>query len=85
MSVAAAVVSVRVALDTRRSEALARKRFDDVRGIGRSLLFEVHDAIAPLAGSTNAQRVVVANSLEYLDRLFVDASGDAGPSRRHWR
>ncbi len=44
----------------------AERRFSDVRRLANSFLFEFHDAIAPLPGSTPARRLLVTKALEYL-------------------
>jgi len=56
--------------------ARAERRFADVRRLANSFLFEFHDAIAPLSGSTPARRLLVTKALEYLDGLAAEASGD---------
>jgi serine/threonine protein kinase len=55
---------------------VAERRFSDVRRLARSLLFEIHDAVASLSGSTPARLLIVQRSLEYLDALAAEASGD---------
>lgn len=70
--------------EARRAEkqrALAQHRFDDVRRIAHSLIFEVHDAIENLPGSTTARELLINRALEYLDRLAGESSGDAGLER----
>ena len=62
----------------RAAEALAEKRFDDVRHLANSLLFEIHDQIRDLAGSTPARQMIVRRALEYLDSLSKERGGDAG-------
>lgn len=57
----------------RAERARAERRFDDVRGLAKSFIFEVHDAIAPLAGSTPARRLVASRALAYLDRLALES------------
>jgi eukaryotic-like serine/threonine-protein kinase len=47
----------------------AEQRFDDVRRLANSLVFEVHDAIRDLPGSTPARKLLVDRGLEYLDKL----------------
>ena len=54
----------------------AEQRFADVRSLASSVLFELHDAIAELPGSTSARDLLVQRSLEYLDRLAQDAASD---------
>ena len=61
----------------RRSEAMAQKRFDDVRKLANDYLFEFHDAIRDLPGATPARVLVVRRGLEYLDHLSADAGDDA--------
>ncbi len=47
----------------------AEQRLADVRQLAGSFLFEFHDAIADLPGSTEARELVIQRALEYLDRL----------------
>ncbi|MBZ5600777.1 MAG: serine/threonine-protein kinase [Acidobacteriia bacterium] len=54
----------------------ARRRFNEVRGLAHSVIFELHDAIAPLPGSTAARNLLIERALEYLERLSKEASGD---------
>ena len=53
----------------------AERRFEDVRQLANSFLFEFHDAIKDLPGSTPAREIVVRRGLEYLDRLAAEAQG----------
>ena len=61
----------------RRAEA----RFNDVRKLANSFMFEFHDAIQDLPGSTPARELVVKRALEYIDVLARDASGDSSLQR----
>ena len=54
----------------------AERRYREVRQLTNSYLFEVHDAIRNLPGSTTARRIIVSRALEYLDRLSHEASND---------
>jgi eukaryotic-like serine/threonine-protein kinase len=54
----------------------AERRFQDVRALANSFLFEFHDAIADLPGSTPARELVVRRAAEYLDSLAGEAGGD---------
>ncbi len=54
----------------------AERRFNDVRRLTHSFIFDVHDAIAPLPGSTAARQLLVATALEYLDDLSREAAGE---------
>jgi serine/threonine protein kinase len=54
----------------------AARRFAEVRELAKSFLFEFHDAIEDLPGSTPARKLVVQRALQYLDRLSSEAEGD---------
>ncbi|HRQ76395.1 MAG TPA: serine/threonine-protein kinase [Phycisphaerales bacterium] len=55
---------------------LAERRFADVRALARRFMFDVHDAIEPLAGSRKARELLVTSALEYLERLSQEAGDD---------
>lgn len=59
----------------------AQRRFEDLRQLAGSFLFEFHDAIANLPGSTPARELVVKRALQYLDSLSRDAGNDIGLKR----
>ncbi len=54
----------------------AERRFEDVRGLAHSLVFEFHDAIRDLPGSTPARELLIRRAVEYLDRLSADSRGN---------
>ena len=60
---------------------LAARRFEEVRKIANSFLFEVHDAIAPLPGTTPARRLLIGKSIEYLNNLSKEANNDPALQR----
>jgi non-specific serine/threonine protein kinase/serine/threonine-protein kinase len=60
----------------RAQQSRAERRFNDVRKLANSLIFEVHDSIRNLPGATQARKLVVGRALEYLDSLSREASGD---------
>jgi len=62
----------------RVERARAERRFNDVRKLANSLIFEVHDGVANLPGSTPVRKLIMQRSAEYLDSLSKDAAGDAG-------
>jgi non-specific serine/threonine protein kinase/serine/threonine-protein kinase len=66
--------SARREAEVQRSQA--ERRFEDVRKLATSFVFEFHDAIANLAGATPARELVVSRGLEYLDSLAKDAERD---------
>ncbi len=59
-------------IEARRAE----RRFNDVRRLTNSYLFEIHDAIHDLPGATAARRLIVTRALEYLGRLASESGGD---------
>ncbi|HYL39422.1 MAG TPA: protein kinase [Bryobacteraceae bacterium] len=65
----------------RAERARAEQRFSDVRQLANSMLFEVHDAIENLPGSTPARKILVDRALEYLDKLAKEAKGDPSLQR----
>ncbi len=54
----------------------ARRRFAQVRKLAHSVLFDYHDAIATLPGSTKIREQLVKDALEYLDNLSREAGND---------
>ena len=60
---------------------IADRRFNDLRKLANSYLFEFHDAIKDLPGSTPARQLVVKRALEYLDGLSQERGNDAALSR----
>jgi eukaryotic-like serine/threonine-protein kinase len=65
----------------REQRARAERRFNDVRKLANSLMFEVHDSIKDLPGATPARKLLVTRALEYLDSLSREASGDLALQR----
>ncbi|HEX8072230.1 MAG TPA: protein kinase [Pyrinomonadaceae bacterium] len=65
----------------RAERARAERRFNDVRKLANSNLFELHDAIANLPGSTPARELLVKRALEYLDSLAAEAQDDPALQR----
>lgn len=66
---------------TNVERARAERRFNDVRRLANSFMFEVHDAIESLQGSTPARELLVTRALEYLDSLAQEATGDISLQR----
>jgi eukaryotic-like serine/threonine-protein kinase len=71
--VAGVVATTWQARVARAERARAEQRFGDVRQLAHAFLFDFHDSIAELEGSTPARKLVVTKGLEYLDRLAADA------------
>jgi eukaryotic-like serine/threonine-protein kinase len=65
----------------RVERARADRRFADVRRLANSFLFEFHDAIERLPGSTKARELVVRRATEYLDSLSKESAHDASLER----
>lgn len=65
----------------RAERARSERRFNEVRQLANSFVFEVHDAVANLPGSTTARSLIVQRGLNYLDSLAQDAGGDRGLQR----
>ncbi|MBA3272707.1 MAG: protein kinase, partial [Chthoniobacterales bacterium] len=60
----------------RAAQARAEKRFNDVRTLANSFLFEFSPKIENLPGSMPARQLLVTRALEYLDSLSQEAAGD---------
>ena len=57
-------------------KARAERRFNEVRQLARSVLFDYHDAIKDLSGATAIRERLVKDGLAYLDSLAGEASDD---------
>ena len=62
-------VAVWQARIARIERAKAERRFNEVRQIANSFLFEFHDAVKNVPGAFEARKLVVTKGLEYLDNL----------------
>jgi len=81
MVLAGAVAIVREARIARMQEARAERRFEALRKLTDSMLFEFHDSIETLPGSTAARELVVSRALEYLQQIEAEANGDPATLR----
>jgi serine/threonine protein kinase len=54
----------------------ADRRFLEVRALANSFLFEIHDEIETLPGSTRARELMVRTVLRYLNNLATESSDD---------
>ena len=54
----------------------AERRFNDVRKLSNSLIFEVADALERLPGATKPRQIVLQRAVEYLDSLLKEAGND---------
>ena len=76
--VVAVVWQAAIAADARRR---AERRFNDVRALAGSFIFDVHDAIDDVPGTTPARQLIVQRAVQYLDSLARESSGDASLQR----
>ena len=70
------IATERQARIARAERAKAEKRFNDVRTLANSNLFDVYPEIENLEGSLKAREKILQNALRYLDSLSTEASGD---------
>jgi non-specific serine/threonine protein kinase/serine/threonine-protein kinase len=64
-----------------RERSRAERRFNDVRRLANSFLFEFDEKIRDLAGATPARRLAVERAREYLGSLSQESAGDASLQR----
>jgi eukaryotic-like serine/threonine-protein kinase len=60
-----------------RQAELTEKRFNEVRKLAKTVLFDYHDAIKDLPGSTPVRERLVRDALEYLNGLASESTNDA--------
>lgn len=65
----------------RDQRARAERRFNDVRKLANSMIFEIHDSIRNLPGAMPARKLLTARAVEYLDSLSKEAAGDLSLQR----
>jgi len=78
---AVALILIAGIVITLREERIAKRRFDDVRALANSLIFDVHDSVKDLPGSTPARKIIVDRALQYLNVLAQESAGDLGLQR----
>jgi len=64
-----------------RQVEATKRRFQEVRHLSNEFLFEFHDAIESLPGSTTARKLVVEKGLQYLEALSKDSANDSQLAR----
>jgi hypothetical protein len=77
---AAAIVALSVitgVVMTLRAQRRAEQRFQQVRKLANTFLFDFDAQIRDITGTTPAREMLVKTALEYLDSLSQDARGDA--------
>ena len=76
-AIAAIVAALSVGLAVSRREArVADARLDQIRSLASKLVFDVHDAVRDLPGSTEARQMIVRTGLHYLDELAGSSKDD---------
>jgi len=60
----------------RVERSIAEERFNEVRQLAHAVMFDYHDAIATLPGSTKVREQMVKDSINYLDKLAQQAGDD---------
>jgi non-specific serine/threonine protein kinase/serine/threonine-protein kinase len=74
--IAGLIATIWQARIARAERARAERRFNDVRQLANSFMFEFHDGIEKLPGATPMRELVVKRALEYLDSLSREAGND---------
>jgi serine/threonine protein kinase/tetratricopeptide (TPR) repeat protein len=69
-------VTLRETRIARAERARAERRFNDVRALAKSFMFDFDDAIQNLPGATHARQMLVTAALQYLDSLAQESKGD---------
>ena len=68
-------------VSTRREQARTKARFNDVRTLANTILFEIGDAIRDLSGSRPARFLLVKKVQIYLDKLEQESRDDPSLER----
>jgi non-specific serine/threonine protein kinase/serine/threonine-protein kinase len=83
LAAATAVIAAVIigALTTLAQSRRAERRFNEVRSLARSFLYEVYDSINTLPGSVGTRRLVASRAQQYLDSLAREAGNDPSLTR----
>ncbi len=54
----------------------AERRFQQVRNLANTFMFDIHNGLAEIPGTTSVRQKLVQTALKYLDTLAPDAPGD---------
>ena len=63
------VAAIWQSFEARKQQQIAEKRFNQVRKIANSFIFDYHDEIAKLDGSTRLRERIVSDGVNYLDTI----------------
>jgi eukaryotic-like serine/threonine-protein kinase len=72
------LLATAAALRIWRDERIAELRFNQVRQLAHAMVFDVHDAIEEVPGSTMARKLLVDRALEYLKGLEITSGHNRG-------
>jgi len=75
---ASAALVIRESQVARFERDRAQRRFNEVRRLAHSVIFDLQGKIAALPGSTPVRKELIANFIGYVDGLAKEAEGDAG-------
>jgi eukaryotic-like serine/threonine-protein kinase len=79
--IATLAVTIREANIAQQERVRAERRFNDVRQLANSLIFEIHDSLSNVPGATAARKLIVERALRYLDSLTRESSSDVSLER----
>lgn len=72
----AVATALREARLARANQLRAERRFNEVRKLANSLMFEIQDSIHDLPGATAARKLIIQRAQEYLDSLTQESKSD---------
>jgi hypothetical protein len=75
---ASAVLVIWQAQVARLERDRAQRRFNEVRSLAHSVIFDLQNKIAALPGSTPVRKELIAKMIGYVDGLAKEAAGDPG-------
>lgn len=78
---AISAIAVWQAVAARRAQARAEMRFNQVREIANTVLFDYYDKIRELSGTIELRQKIVSDSVKYLDNLAQENTGDVSLKR----
>jgi tetratricopeptide (TPR) repeat protein/tRNA A-37 threonylcarbamoyl transferase component Bud32 len=64
------------AIDAARARDRAQHRFDDVRALARTFIFDLDGRLRDVPGTLSARQEIVSTGLRYLDRLAAEAAAE---------
>jgi non-specific serine/threonine protein kinase/serine/threonine-protein kinase len=74
--VAGIIITTREAQIAEEQRGRAERRFNDVRHLASTLIFDIHDAIRDLPGAAPSRDLIIKTALKYLDSLAQESAGD---------